>query len=118
MKATAKVKNIRYGVLKLRLVTDLVRGKSVDQAFAILSVLRNKKKGAPIVENALKSAVANFKQKAPGAVTTEELKIDSIYADGATITKRMRPRSHGSADRIARPLSHLSVVVADNADKE
>ena len=106
MKATAKVKNIRYGVLKLRLVADLV------------SVLRNKKKGAPIVENALKSAVANFKQKAPGAVTTEELKIDSIYADGATIMKRMRPRSHGSADRIAKPLSHLTVVVADNADKE
>ena len=80
MKATAKVKNIRYGVRKLRLVADLVRGKSVDQAFAMLSILHNKKKGAPIVENALKSAVANFKQKAPGAVATEELKIEAIAA--------------------------------------
>ena len=118
MKATAKVKNIRYGVRKLRLVADLVRGKSVDQAFAMLSILHNKKKGAPIVENALKSAVANFKQKAPGAVATEELKIEAIAADGATIMKRMRPRSHGSEDRLAKPLSHLTVVVSDNADKE
>ena len=118
MKAIAKVKNIRYGVRKLRLVADLMRGKSVDQAFAMLSVLRNKKKGAPIVENAIKSAVANFKQKAPGAVTTEELKIAAISADGGTIMKRMRPRSHGSADRLPKPLSHLTVVVADNADKE
>lgn len=118
MKAIAKVKNIRYGVRKLRLVADLMRGKSVDQAFAMLSVLRNKKKGAPIVENAIKSAVANFKQKASGAVTTEELKIAAISADGSTIMKRMRPRSHGSADRLAKPLSHLTVVVADNADKE
>ena len=118
MKAIAKVKNIRYGVRKLRLVADLMRGKSVDQAFAMLSVLRNKKKGAPIVENAIKSAVANFKQKAPGAVTTEELKIAAISADGGTIMKRMRPRSHGSADRLTKPLSHLTVVVADNADKE
>lgn len=118
MKATAKVKNIRYGVRKLRLVADLMRGKTVDQAFALLSVLRNKKKGALIVENALKSAVANFKQKAPGAVTTEELKISAIMADGGMIMKRMRPRSHGSADRLAKPMSHLTVVVADNADKE
>ena len=118
MQAVAKVKNVRYGVRKLRRVVDLVRGKSVAEAFAMLSILHTQTKGAPLVENALKSAVANFKQKSAGAVAVEELVIKTITADGATIMKRMRPRSHGSADRIAKPLSHLTVVVADNADKE
>ena len=63
MQAVAKVKNVRYGVRKLRRVVDLVRGKSVAEAFAMLSILHTQTKGAPLVENALKSAVANFKQK-------------------------------------------------------
>ena len=62
MQAVAKVKNVRYGVRKLRRVVDLVRGKRVDEAFAMLSIMHTQTKGAPIVENALKSAVANFKQ--------------------------------------------------------
>ena len=118
MQAVAKVKNVRYGVRKLRRVVDLVRGKRVDEAFAMLSILHTQTKGAPLIENALKSAVANFKQKSAAPVAAEELVIKSIAADGGTIMKRMRPRSHGSADRIAKPLSHLTVVVADNADKE
>ena len=72
MKAVAKVKNVRYGVRKLRMVADLMRGKSVDEAIAILSILRSRKKGAVIVENALKSAIANFKQKSPSAVATRQ----------------------------------------------
>ena len=78
MQATAKVKNVRYGVRKLRQVVDLMRGKSVDEAFAMLSILHSQKKGAVIVENALKSAVANFKQKSPTPVNAEDLKIKSI----------------------------------------
>ena len=52
MQAVAKVKNVRYGVRKLRRVVDLVRGKSVSEAFAMLSILRTQTKGAPLVENA------------------------------------------------------------------
>ena len=89
MQAVAKVKNVRYGVRKLRRVVDLVRGKSVAEAFAMLSILHTQTKGAPLVENALKSAVANFKQKAAGA------------------------RSQGRAFRIEKPLSHITVVVAN-----
>ena len=105
MQAVAKVKNVRYGVRKLRQVVDLMRGKSVAEAFAMLSILRTQKKGAVIVENALKSAVANFKQKSPAAVTAEELKITAIFADGAMIMKRIRPRSQGRAYRIEKPMS-------------
>jgi len=118
MQAVAKVKNVRYGVRKLRQVTDLLRGKSVADAFAILSILHSQKKGAVIVENCLKSAVANFKQKSPAAVAAEELKISAIYADGATIMKRIHPRSQGRAFRIEKPTSHLTVVVANDTDKE
>lgn len=57
MQAVAKVKNVRYGVRKLRRVVDLVRGKSVAEAFAMLSILHTQTKGAPLVENALKSAL-------------------------------------------------------------
>ena len=118
MQAIAKVKNVRYGVRKLRQVVDLMRGKSVAEAFAMLSILRTQKKGAIVVENALKSAVANFKQQSPVAVTAEELKVVKIFADGGTIMKRIHPRSQGRAFRIEKPLSHLTVVVANDTDKE
>ena len=113
MQAVAKVKNVRYGVRKLRRVVDLVRGKRVDEAFAMLSIMHTQTKGAPIVENALKSAVANFKQKSAAPVAAEELVIKTIAADGGTIMKRIHPRSHGRAFRIEKPLTHLTVVVAD-----
>ena len=113
MQAVAKVKNVRYGVRKLRRVVDLVRGKRVDEAFAMLSILRTQTKGAPLVENALKSAVANLKQKSSAPVTAEEIVIKSIAADGGTIMKRIHPRSQGRAFRIEKPLSHITVVVAD-----
>ena len=112
MQAVAKVKNVRYGVRKLRRVVDLVRGKSVDEAFAMLSILHTQTKGAPLVENALKSAVANFKQKSATPVTAEELVVKTITADGGTM-KRIHPRSQGRAFRIEKPLSHITVVVAN-----
>ena len=89
MQAVAKVKNVRYGVRKLRRVVDLVRGKSVSEAFAMLSILRTQTKGAPLVENALKSAVANLKQKSAAPVSAEEIVIKTITADGGTIMKRI-----------------------------
>ena len=113
MQAVAKVKNVRYGVRKLRRVVDLVRGKSVSEAFAMLSILRTQTKGAPLVENALKSAVANLKQKSAAPVAAEEIVIKAIAADGATIMKRIHPRSQGRAFRIEKPLSHITVVVAN-----
>lgn len=113
MQAVAKVRNVRYGVRKLRRVVDLVRGKSVDEAFAMLSILRTQTKGAPLVENAIKSAVANLKQKSAAPVAAEEIVIKTIAADGATIMKRIHPRSQGRAFRIEKPLSHITVVVAD-----
>jgi large subunit ribosomal protein L22 len=114
MQATAKLRNVRSGVRKLRLVTDLLRGKSVDEAFAMLSILRSRKKAALITEGVLKSAVANFRNSDKGlGVDASALRIAEIYADGGSIMKRIRPRSQGRAFRIEKPLSHLTVVVSD-----
>ena len=114
MEAVAKVRYVRYGQLKLRQVADLVRGKSVDQALAILSVMRSTKKGAPIVEGAVKSAIANLKNSDQGAgISSEALRIKSIHVDGGPIMKRIRPRSQGRAFKIEKPSSHLTVVVSD-----
>ncbi len=114
MEAVAKVRNIRYGQLKLRQVVDLVRGKPVEQALAILFVMRSTKKGAPIVEGAVKSAIANLKNSEAGAgVNTESLTVKKIHVDGGPIMKRIRPRSQGRAFRIEKPMSHLTVVVSD-----
>lgn len=114
MEAVAKVRQVRYGQLKLRQVADLVRGKSVEQALAILFVMRSTKKGAGIVEGAVKSAVANLKNSEKGAgIGSESLRIKSIHVDGGPIMKRIRPRSQGRAFRIEKPMSHLTVVVSD-----
>jgi large subunit ribosomal protein L22 len=114
MQAVAKVRYIRYGALKLRQVADLMRGKPVNEAFAMLSILRSRKKGAVIVENALKSAVANLRNIETGAgISNDSLCIKSIFVDGGPIMKRIRPRSQGRAFRIEKPMSHLTIVVSD-----
>jgi large subunit ribosomal protein L22 len=114
MEAVAKVRYVRYGQLKLRQVADLIRGKTVTQALAILSVMRSTKKGASIVEEAVKSAVANLKNTDAGAgIQTESLNIKKIHVDGGPIAKRIRPRSQGRAFQILKPTSHLTVVISD-----
>jgi large subunit ribosomal protein L22 len=70
---------IRYGVRKAASSSDLLRGKSVDEAFAMLSILRSRRKVRVIVEGALKSAVANLRNSEAGAsIGTDKLSIKSI----------------------------------------
>ncbi|MDR2581030.1 MAG: hypothetical protein LBC85_08565 [Fibromonadaceae bacterium] len=113
----AKLKNVRYGVLKMRRLINILRGSSVERAFGILSVMRNRLKGALIVEKTLKTAVNNYNQdcskKGSTAKAASELKVRAIYADGGPIMKRARPRSHGRAFPIHKSLSHLTIVVSD-----
>jgi len=113
----AKLKNVRYGVLKLRRLIKILRGGSVERAFAILSVMGNRLKGALIVEKTLKTAVNNYGQarskKGGVAKAASELKIRAVFADGGPIIKRARPHSHGRAFPIHKSLSHLTIVVSD-----
>jgi len=113
----AVLRNTRYGVLKMRRLIDILRNGSIEKAFGILSVMRTKLKGAPIVEKTMKTAINNYNQarakKGGTAKAASELKIRAIFADGGPIIKRARPRSHGRAFSIHKSLSHLTIVVSD-----
>ena len=94
---------------KMRVVANLVRGKSVEQAVGLLDLMP--KKAAAIISKAIKSAAANAEDRED--VSVEGLRIHTIAVDGGTIAKRWMPRSMGRANRINHKSSHLTVVVTD-----
>jgi large subunit ribosomal protein L22 len=96
---------------KMRVVANLVRGKSVEQAVGLLDTLP--KKAGRIIAKAVKSAAANAEERSGGDVSVEDLKIAAIMVDGGPINKRWMPRSMGRANRINNRTSHLTVVVSD-----
>jgi large subunit ribosomal protein L22 len=115
MEATAKARFVRVPPRKARAVADLVRGKSVNQALAILmSVPKNASK---IIGRTLDSAVANAVFKAEGAkLDIDTLKVSTITVDEGPTVMRWRPRARGRATRIRHRTSHIVVRVADGAE--
>ncbi|MBI2037486.1 MAG: 50S ribosomal protein L22 [Candidatus Magasanikbacteria bacterium] len=105
---TAKLRFLRMGPRKVRLVADMIRGKKVSQALDILSVLP--KRAARPVLKLLNSAVANAKHNHSLAV--EDLKVSQIYVDGGPVLKRSMPKAHGRATPIRERTSHINLVLA------
>jgi len=109
METFAKLRFARISPQKARLVADQVRGMPVEQA---LDVLRfSPKKGARIVHKVLESAIANAEHNEGADV--DELKISEIMVDEGPVLKRIKPRARGSADRINKRTSHVTIRVAD-----
>ena len=109
MEVKASANQIRRSARKIRLVIDSVRGKSVDEAVAILRFLPHG--GAQEVMKVVKSAAANAEnnyQMAP-----EDLYIKRIYADEGPVFKRFRARSRGMASPILKRTSHITVIVEE-----
>jgi large subunit ribosomal protein L22 len=106
--AVAKLKHLRIGPRKLRLVVDAVRFQPVGKAFQTLMVL--KKKGARIVEKILNTAAANAKVI---GMDESRLYIADIRVDGGPVMKRFMARSMGRADRILKRTSHLSMILKE-----
>ena len=107
--AAAVAKNIRRTPLKVRHVLELVRGKRVDQAMAILQFTPNF--AAEDIMKVVQSAAANAENgwgAEPG-----ELVIRECYADKAAVMKRFRPGPMGRARPILKFLSHITVVLSD-----
>ena len=109
----ASVRNVRISSSKVRLVLNRIKGKPVTEAFAII---RNtpKSASAPIFR-LLKSAEAN-------AVNNNGLDSDALYVAEATATqgptlKRVMPRARGSADRIKKRSSHITLVVKEQPEQ-
>ena len=108
----AFLKNYRQAPRKVRLVSELVKGKSVDQAIVSLDFLA-KRAGEPIKKLIL-SAVANAKQI---GAEQANLFIKEITVDKGIVMKRMMPRAMGRGARINKRTSHVEVTLAERAPK-
>ena len=107
--AKAIAKYIRIAPRKARIVIDLIRGKDVNDAFAILKF--TPKRGSVLIEKVLKSAVANAENNVD--MDTDKLYVSACYVDQGPTLKRIRPRSRGQAFSILKHTSHITVVVKE-----
>ena len=112
MKATAKLRYMKGSAQKIRLVADLVRGKSENAAVAILQ--HTKKVAARDILKTLKSAVANAEQK-EAHLDVDDLVIRKITVDKGPQEKRVRPAPMGRAYRVLHRKSHVTIELSDEA---
>ena len=110
MEATATLKYLKASPQKVRLVADLVRGKKVEEALAILRFTR--KASAKDLEKLLRSAIANAENKENGA-DVDELVVSKIYVNEGPREKRIQPAPMGRAYRIQKRKAHVTVHVSD-----
>lgn len=122
MKAQARLKNIPMSARKMRMVTDAIRGRKINEALNILKF--TKREGGTWCEKVLLSAIANWEQKSNLTLSADDydLRISEIRSDEGTMLKRVRPAPHGRAHRIRKRTNHLIVVVEnkvtiDNEDQ-
>lgn len=111
--AFAKLNNCPTSPRKMRLVADLVRGKKVEEALAILKF--NSKEASGRVEKLLLSALANWQEKNEEAnIEDADLFVKEIRVDGGSMLKRLRPAPQGRAHRIRKRSNHVTLVLGDN----
>ncbi|KAB5485467.1 50S ribosomal protein L22 [Flagellimonas taeanensis] len=111
--AIAKLNNCPTSPRKMRLVADLVRGKQVELALAILRF--NSKEASRKLEKLLLSAIANWEAKNEDAsIEDADLYIKEIRVDGGTMLKRLRPAPQGRAHRIRKRSNHVTMIVESN----
>ena len=108
MEAKAIARYVRVSPRKARIVVDLIRGKSVVRAREILAFTN--RGVAETVEKTLNSAVANAENQ--HHVRPESLVVKTAYVDEGPTLKRVRPRAKGSASRINKRTSHITIIVA------
>lgn len=106
MRPRAVARYVRISSRKVRIVIDLIRGKQVSEALAILKF--TPKSASPVVEKLLKSAIANAEYK---GLNKDDLYVAEVYADQGPTLKRMMPRAKGSGAMILKRSSHITVVL-------
>ncbi|WP_144512681.1 50S ribosomal protein L22 [Bacillus sp. FJAT-22090] len=110
--AKAIAKTVRIAPRKVRLVVDLIRGKQIGEAVAILQL--TPKAASPVVEKVLKSAVANAEHNYN--LDINNLVVSEIFVDEGPTLKRFRPRAQGRASAINKRTSHITVVVSEKKE--
>ena len=103
----AIAKYIRISPRKVKIVIDLIRGKQVDQALAIL--MYTPKAAAPVVLKLLNSAIANAENNLQ--LNREDLYVAEVFANPGPTLKRYVARSRGSASPMLKRTSHITVVL-------
>ena len=98
---------VRISSRKVKIVIDLIRGKKVDEALAIL--MYTPKSAAPVVEKLLNSAIANAENNL--SMNRDSLYVAEVYANQGPTLKRYWARSHGRADMIKKTTSHITIVL-------
>lgn len=110
MASKAIARHIRITPRKVRLVSDLVRGKSVNDALTILK-FNSRKRTAKTIATVVESAVANAEQK--GRVDVDNLFIKSLLVDQGPTMKRFTSRAKGQGMRILKKTSHITVILEE-----
>ena len=105
----ARAKYIRIAPRKVRLVVDLIRGKRIGEALAILKF--TPRGASPVVEKVLRSAIANAENN--HNMDVDQLFVKEIFVDAGPTLKRFHPRAQGRAYSIMKRTSHITVVVAE-----
>jgi large subunit ribosomal protein L22 len=113
MPIIAKLRYLRIAPRKVRLVADLIRGKSIEEAQTILSFVT--KRGAGPLLKLLKQALANAKNNFQ--LAESNLYISKILVDEGPKYKRWRARARGRADEIQKKTSHLTIVLDEIVKK-
>ncbi|WP_427340462.1 50S ribosomal protein L22 [Caloranaerobacter sp. DY30410] len=109
MEARAIAKYVRISPRKVQIVANLIRGKDVNEALAILKF--TPKKSARLLEKVVKSALANAENNFD--MDRDNLYIAEVYANQGPTLKRWRPRAQGRAYPILKRTSHIGVVLRE-----
>jgi large subunit ribosomal protein L22 len=113
--AVARARFLRIAPRKMRLVADLIRGKKVAEARNILRF--TVKRGAPILEKILASAVANAESKAAETrrrINTDDMVVAKVLVDGGMTLKRYQSAPRGRAVRVRHRTSHVELMISDS----
>ena len=115
MQARAEARYVRVSPQKARLVVDLIRGRKVGDAIAILQ--HTNKRVAPLVEKVLRSAIANAENLDPD-VDVDELVVSAARVNDGPRLKRLRAAAMGRAHRYQRRMAHIAIVVGTAEETE
>ncbi|MBR6033208.1 MAG: 50S ribosomal protein L22 [Clostridia bacterium] len=109
VEAKATLRYARISSRKVKIVADLVRGKNVDEALAIMKY--TPKASSEVLEKLLKSAIANAENN--HYMTRSNLYIAEIFANQGPTLKRIRPAAKGSAFKVRKRTSHITIVLRE-----
>ncbi len=114
IQAHATARYVRTSAQKAGLVLDLIRGKDVSRALAMLGFTR--KSIASDISKVLRSAIANAQQKEGFSGDVDRLFVSACYANQGPSAKRVRPAPQGRAFRVLKRTAHLTVQVSERPE--